>query len=1071
MNLLQKFAILFNVQPGEGRLVILLMLHYFFLGVGFVFTQAVAFPLFIAAYGTQGLPYAYMAIAIGVSLIAYVYLKLTERLPLNRLLVINLSFLVLVSAAFWLSLTFSPAQWVIVLLPVWFQGLLNLGNLAFWTLTSRLFDVRQGKRLFGLIGSGNWVAAVVGGFVVPPIVSVLGTTSLMALSGISFILAMGLQIYVLKSNPAPFAAVPTAPGSASKAQKRPDSVLKNRYVLLILVMTVLWWISFFFIDNIFYGRASVQFPDPDQLSSFVGVRVAIEGLIALFISLFVTGRFIENYGLRASLLALPSTLAFSIGGLALIGMLGEALVVLFWLAALAKLLSVGLGFSLDNSARLLLFLPLPADQRAHTQTIAEGIVQPLAVGLAGLLLLVFNTIFHFGAVELPFLFMVIVAAWILVVIALMREYPGILARALAKRHLGDETVSLADKSSVAILQQGLSNPYPEAVIYSMNVLEQLQPESLLTALPSLLSHPAPEVRQDALSRIERLQMTGSLEWIRMHLQDEKVPTVRVGMLRTVAALGGSLDEVNQALDDPSLRHGAITGLLHHGSLDSMLVAGQKLVGLLYSPDAAERALAAQILGEIGLRNYYQPLETLLRDPDPQVQKSALIAAGRVQHSRLWPLVIEALARPDVRIAAAQALAAGGESSLPQIQAAFPDQIPAVQSLLVRACGRIRGERVIAFLRDKIDFPDLDVRTQILAALSSCGYHAGDRGEIYRQINREAEEASHTLAILDDLGEAAESNLLSTALHDYLNQIRGHIFYLLSFVHDASSILSARDALMIDNPAQRAYAVELVDTALPQDMKGYLLPLLESAPNQYPQLKAVFPQSSAPLFQRLNEIIAGSHFPLWIRACGLYTVGTLHVKECQNTVTRVLKTPEPLIQETANWALSRLVSLSPEQENKAMLSTIEKVIILKTVDIFAETPDNVLAEVATLLDEVELPAGEVLFKKGDLGDSMYIVVTGKVRVHDGDRILNYRGEREVFGEMALLDPEPRIASITAEEDTHLLRLDQEPFYALMSDRIEVVRGIMRVITANLRARVQDVAELHARIRELEQSTTP
>lgn len=155
----------------------------------------------------------------------------------------------------------------------------------------------------------------------------------------------------------------------------------------------------------------------------------------------------------------------------------------------------------------------------------------------------------------------------------------------------------------------------------------------------------------------------------------------------------------------------------------------------------------------------------------------------------------------------------------------------------------------------------------------------------------------------------------------------------------------------------------------------------------------------------------------------------------------------------------------------MLSTIEKVIILKTVDIFAETPDNVLAEVATLLDEVELPAGEVLFKKGDLGDSMYIVVTGKVRVHDGDRILNYRGEREVFGEMALLDPEPRIASITAEEDTHLLRLDQEPFYALMSDRIEVVRGIMRVITANLRARVQDVAELHARIRELEQSTTP
>ena len=152
----------------------------------------------------------------------------------------------------------------------------------------------------------------------------------------------------------------------------------------------------------------------------------------------------------------------------------------------------------------------------------------------------------------------------------------------------------------------------------------------------------------------------------------------------------------------------------------------------------------------------------------------------------------------------------------------------------------------------------------------------------------------------------------------------------------------------------------------------------------------------------------------------------------------------------------------------MLSTIEKVMILKTVGIFAETPGNVLADVATILEEVELKAGETLFEKGDLGNSMYIIVSGTVRVHDGAHTLDELGERQVFGEMALLDPEPRVASVTAMEDTQLFRLLREPFYELMADHPEVARGIIRVLTGYVRARVRDVAELHRRVQELERA---
>ena len=150
----------------------------------------------------------------------------------------------------------------------------------------------------------------------------------------------------------------------------------------------------------------------------------------------------------------------------------------------------------------------------------------------------------------------------------------------------------------------------------------------------------------------------------------------------------------------------------------------------------------------------------------------------------------------------------------------------------------------------------------------------------------------------------------------------------------------------------------------------------------------------------------------------------------------------------------------------MLSTVEKIIILKTVDIFTETPDNILAEVASLLREVELQAGETIFEKGDPGDCMYIVVSGEVRAHDEGHTLSQLGAGDVFGEMAVLDPEPRLASVTALEDTLLLRLDQEPFYELMEDRIEVARGIIRVLSGHLRHRVRDVAEIKKRLQALE-----
>jgi CRP-like cAMP-binding protein len=81
--------------------------------------------------------------------------------------------------------------------------------------------------------------------------------------------------------------------------------------------------------------------------------------------------------------------------------------------------------------------------------------------------------------------------------------------------------------------------------------------------------------------------------------------------------------------------------------------------------------------------------------------------------------------------------------------------------------------------------------------------------------------------------------------------------------------------------------------------------------------------------------------------------------------------------------------------------------------------------------------------------MYVIVEGRVRVFDDGRTINELGEREIFGELALLDPEPRSASCAALSDARLFRLDAETFSQLMAGNIEIVRGVLHVLCGRLR----------------------
>ena len=142
----------------------------------------------------------------------------------------------------------------------------------------------------------------------------------------------------------------------------------------------------------------------------------------------------------------------------------------------------------------------------------------------------------------------------------------------------------------------------------------------------------------------------------------------------------------------------------------------------------------------------------------------------------------------------------------------------------------------------------------------------------------------------------------------------------------------------------------------------------------------------------------------------------------------------------------------------MFSTVdERVDFLRDSLIFPETSSEILPEIASLLECVEFQPNEMILEAGDEGDFMYFIQKGQVRVHTNDRDIERLGVYDIFGEMALLDAIPQMATITSVEKTTLLRLDKVSFDKLMSERIEFARGINHVLAQRLRLHDQELYE--------------
>ncbi len=143
----------------------------------------------------------------------------------------------------------------------------------------------------------------------------------------------------------------------------------------------------------------------------------------------------------------------------------------------------------------------------------------------------------------------------------------------------------------------------------------------------------------------------------------------------------------------------------------------------------------------------------------------------------------------------------------------------------------------------------------------------------------------------------------------------------------------------------------------------------------------------------------------------------------------------------------------------MLTSVERLLFVRAVPIFQELRDDFLVRLASVMDELSFPADHTIFTQGQEGRSLYIVVSGLVRVHIGDRDLAQLKEGACFGEMSLFDAEPRSASVTTIKPCNCLMLTQLQLYDAIDETPGIAINIIRLLSRRIR-------ELNSRVNAYE-----
>ncbi len=1042
MKLLSKIV---SIQPEEKSPVLLLLAHSFFLGVFIAYFFSYANGAFVGEIGVKWLPVAYIISGVAGYLTSLVYGRLQRNVAFARLVRITLYFLLVMSLLFYVALLqFGEANWLVFLTFIWVGPFLGLISLQFWGMTMKLFDLRQGKRLFSLIGSGDVISSILGFVSVKYILEWLTTYNevgeplhvasyhLILLSVIGIGGALLFQYTILGKYKTQMAA-----GDGVKKKEGPKGSMKemfqNRYYKFIFFLILFSIIGSYFVDYTFLGIAKQRYAEsPAQLTAFIGLVFAVIKTFELTSKLFFAGKLLNRFGVKLGLLLLPTCLLiFTFLGIAAAFWAGAIFFICF---LVNKIFDRAIRRSIEEPAFKVLYQPLDANTRIMVQTQAEGKAKQIAVVVAGGLLAlvglakepevqeVTQTI---GEQDTAFPLTIYIAAGILALVLiawffasrrLVKEYRHVLVN---KLDTGKTAFQVMSKGA-NIFEKGLFHGDEIVVLNAIKVLEQLSPGAANYHLPPLLEHASPAVRKQVALMIGEKKMMALHQQIKSSVKTEQEEDVR-------AALERIDQEFNQLAE----------------------ASGTTIEQWINSNNPLERLNAASVLVSKGDED--GTLMRLMQDEDERVLLKLVNALHGSNRLRFLELLARHLDDPQLGNVVYEILCREDEKVVPVLGSMLKrnnEDIPLLLRIIsiLEKTGSAEG---CIPLKEKLDHYSIGVRQATLRALSTLGYKANDDFLFVKQkILRETDYCSWLISSIIDLQEDEETFEIMHALEGEYIASRGRIFTYLSFIYKASSIQQIQQVLEGKDGGNEALAIEMADVLLAEELKDYIFPLIDSLSYEAKKraLNDLFPQMEYSSEKRLLNVLFYDYAQMnaWIKVTALGIIAKKQYKHTPYEVIATAHSKELVLKEAAYLALYQLdlkafhrtVAYEKEEfkyhvkrilqphSKGHVLSVMERTKILKRSALFVGVPDMWLVKIAEHLHEAKIDVKGQLRSRYGNNNNVHVVVSGSLEISNGEQSVYYLSS-DVFGVIEDLN----LAKCTLDvvEDTHLLYMNKKQFY--------------------------------------------
>jgi len=904
-----------NIKDNEKSLVGILFLHSFLIGISITFLISGVSSLFLSNYSAKNLPYVYTAIAIILPLVGLIYNRVQNSFKIESIfkyIVISILSIILILHMF---LLFGGFNWVYFALMIVLEISIVYFELEFWGVVGILFDIRQSKRLMGIVGSGQELAAVIGGFSVPFIIKLIGTENLIFIVELSILGVLFILITILKKYKSKFEQGEEEEEIEENSFKED---FRDRYITLIFTLTILASFAYYFVDYIFFEEITLKYPNEEELAGFIGIFFAVAGVINFFLTSMVSGLYLSRFGILISLLSLPILIGLGATSIVLAWLFAGTLLAIIPIAILTKIFYISGDASIDKPSTKMLYQVFHPAKKLDIQSKVESFIDPIAGGVIGVVLILLTSYLHFDVVDLSIVLLFLVAIWIVIVIYLKKEYTNYLLKALSKRKIGANIEF--DSKSLEIVKRGLNSKYPAEILYSFSVLEKFDKDSFFESIKVFT--------KNFLEKDEKIQeyLLEQIQINRIDLKDRLVELIKIDenvkrkgkLIKTFASVAEeeSIDFLKEYLNsnEKILQKYSVVGLIRSSGISGVLVAGERFNSFANSESFKDRVIACEILAEVAIHNFYQPLIKLLQDENIEVKKSALFAASKIKHEKLWEYIIDNLHIKELTTHCSNTLVKGGDEAFQYIEKEFYKRDISINSLIriIKICGKMKSEKAKNLLINNLDYLDEDIYFEIVSSLSSIKYQAVEKEKllIKEKIKSEIENSIWIAQSIIDLKKLDESkNVLLNALEYQIVKNRNRLLNLLSLIYSKDAISKAKFNLEQKKDATKiAYAFELLDNVIEKDIKDDLFTILENTALDYKvaKLKPKFPQKNLNITNRLIELSKhDTKISNWVKCTLIYTIGEKRIKSASGYVKKALLFPNSMLKETAIWTLHQL----------------------------------------------------------------------------------------------------------------------------------------------------------------------